>query len=186
MAKKLVESKYAQIELNRVNFPTTGAIEAQCKAELAEGQILENGMIVEVDKVNQVVRPTEGQSVDATDGGVKIFGVNYSTEHMYDERAKGLKNFAIGLEDSPHGDFLPRIGLLSVGDLYTTNAIYIDDTDLEKIGKQEVILAPSATEKGYLEVKADTKTLPVFHAVKKTTMPDGQVAVQVQVVKIGM
>ena len=49
----------------------------------------------------------------------QLYALNYSSEHMYDERRPGLKNFKIEAQN----DFLPRVGYLSAGDLWTTNCI---------------------------------------------------------------
>lgn len=170
----LVQSGYPQIEINNCMFRRTGNIEAQCKADLTEGQVLANGMIVEVDGFARTVKPTVG------DSATKLYGVNYSTEHIYDERAQGLKNYANDLTDG----FYPRIGILTPGDIFTTNAVNVtfDHADFTGLATAAALFNPSATVPGYLEVGATGH--PVFRALEKTTMPDGQPAIKFQVVTL--
>ena len=89
---------YGQIELNNVAFRRDGRIEAQCalydkefaknQAEYVGGKIYaENGMILAVDNINRVVRLPGAEAADLP------LAINYSTEHLYDERHQGLKDF---------------------------------------------------------------------------------------------
>ena len=98
---------YGQLELNAVAFRRSGRIEAQCK--IADGiEYVENGMLLAVDNVERVVKYAEDKSLP--------IALNYTTEHMYDERAKGLKHFRLNA-----GEHLPRMGYQGAGDKYTTN-----------------------------------------------------------------
>ena len=105
---------YGQIELNQCAFRRDGRIEAQCKIEGAD--YVENGMILAIDNTKREVRyPAAGDY---------MFGLNYTSEHMYDERlAGGLKYYKTD-KDS----FLPRLGYLAVGDKFTTNTVVYADT----------------------------------------------------------
>ena len=70
---------YGQIELNQCAFRRDGRIEAQCKIEGAD--YVENGMILAIDNTKREVRyPAAGDY---------MFGLNYTSEHMYDERLVG-------------------------------------------------------------------------------------------------
>ena len=106
---------------------------------------------------------------------------------MYDERTLGLRNFKL-----ERGSFLPRLGYLAEGDKFTTNCLCYDDGEftnmdafvagLEKIGTEEVYGTQS--EIGYIKVSAEEPVEGVkLRAIKKTTMPDGQLAVKFQVLK---
>lgn len=157
---------YGQVELNNVAFRRDGRIEAQCKA--GEGmEIIENGMLLAIDSVNKTVAP-------ATNGDLPIALV-YSAEHVYDEKM-GLKNFKLNAED----DHLPRLGYLAVGDKFTTNCVEI-------LGAFEDVSAgvyAGACETGAIRIfDGKPEFGPVLEVVKKTTMPDGQKAIQFRVLK---
>ena len=113
---------------------------------------------------------------------------------MYDDRASALKDFALEL-----GSFLPRIGYLSVGDKFTTNLVAIDDDNATGYANEAVLTtalaaATLATTPVYGGVHDDAPgiitlskttfaTGPLFKVTKLTTMPDGQKAVQLQVLR---
>lgn len=173
---RLVIDGFGQCELNNVAFRRDGRIEAQCALDETDFANVpaENGMLLAVDKVNKVVK-------FATDASLPI-ALNYSAEHMYDDRANGLKDFKLE-KDS----FYPRVGYLAVGDLFTTNCISHTMTDDDTFKKAA---ADVATTPLYGGISADgsiavgtTKPQvgPVLNVVKATTMPDGQFAVQFQV-----
>lgn len=158
---KLAKEGYGQLELNFAAFRRNGAIEAQCK--LADGiDFVENGMILAVDRKARTVGFPKG-----TEG--EVLALNYTTEHMYDEREKGLKNFKLD-----KGTFLPRLGYISVADKFTTNTVCYDDaTAIETYtyGK------PSTTFPGYIELTTVREGACV-EVLAITTMPDGQTAVK--------
>ena len=93
---KLAKEGYGQLELNFAAFRRNGAIEAQCR--MAEGiDYLENGMLLAVDRATRTVGyPTGAEG--------EVIALNYTTEHMYDEREKGLKDFKLDKDT-----FLPRL-----------------------------------------------------------------------------
>ena len=172
--KKLNEGfGYGQIELNQCAFRRDGRIEAQCK--IADGiDFIENGGIFAIDNVkHEVGYPAAGSY---------MFGLNYTSEHMYDERlAGGLKYYKTD-KDS----FLPRLGYLAVGDKYTTNTVIYDDTltltnaiyGYVNAGDNGYIRL-SATEPG--DAIAGAPLLRVIDA--KATMPNGAPAVKFQCIK---
>ena len=58
----------------------------------------------------------------------QLYALNYTTEHMYDERRPGLKNFSLSAQKNAKGqDFYPRVGYLAAGDLWTTNCVDFGD-----------------------------------------------------------
>lgn len=135
---KLAKEGYGQLELNFAAFRRNGAIEAQCK--MAEGiEYLENGMLLAVDRKTRTVGyPTGAEG--------EVIALNYTTEHMYDEREKGLKHFKLD-----KNTFLPRLGYIGTPDKFTTNTVCYDDVagiETYKYGK------PCTTEgfKGYIEL----------------------------------
>lgn len=172
--KKLNEGfGYGQIELNQCAFRRDGRIEAQCK--IANGiDFIENGGIFAIDNVkHEVGYPAAGSY---------MFGLNYTSEHMYDERlAGGLKYYKTD-KDS----FLPRLGYLAVGDKYTTNTVIYDDT---LTITNAVYGYVKADDKGYIRLSATKPTdaidgAPLLRVIDaKATMPNGAPAVKFQCIK---
>lgn len=165
---------YGQLELNAVAFRRSGRIEAQCK--IADGiDYIENGMLLAVDNVERVVKYVE-------DGENLPVALNYSTEHMYDERTKGLKHFRLDANS-----FLPRMGYQGPGDKYTTNCLAYDDTEFAddealeeavKGVKDERLYAKACANGAHQITKEAEGALCLVLAA--TTMPDGQFAVKFQ------
>ena len=164
---------YGQIELNQCAFRRDGRIEAQCK--IADGiDFIENGGIFAIDNVKHEV------SYPAADS--YMFGLNYTSEHMYDERLVGGLKYYKTDKDS----FLPRLGYLAVGDKFTTNTVVYDDAanittmvyGYVKAGDNGYIRL-SATKPG--DAIADAPLLRVIDA--KATMPNGAPAVKFQCIK---
>ena len=160
---KLAKEGYGQLELNFAAFRRNGAIEAQCR--MAEGiDYLENGMLLAVDRATRTVGyPTGAEG--------EVIALNYTTEHMYDEREKGLKDFKLD-----KNTFLPRLGYIGTPDKFTTNTVCYDNTagiGTYKYGK------PCTAEgfKGYIELTND-KEGACLEVLGVTTMPDGQTAVK--------
>lgn len=182
--KRLVIDGFGQLELNNVFFRRQGSIEAQCFLDETDFKEVpaENGMLLAIDRVNRTVK-------FPVDGSLPI-ALNYTTEHMYDERTPGLKNFKL-----ERGEFLPRLGFISTGELWTTNCICYDDGEfadddavLEAVKDRDTLSATpvyaGASEIGAMKLtKTEPDFGPVLRVVEKTTMPDGQFAVKVQVIK---
>ena len=171
--KKLNEGLgYGQIELNQCAFRRDGRIEAQCKIEGAD--YVENGMILAIDNTKREVRyPAAGDY---------MFGLNYTSEHMYDERLVGGLKYYKTDKDS----FLPRLGYLAVGDKFTTNTVVYDDA---LTITNAVYGYVKAGDNGYIRLSAtkpedaiaDAPLLRVIDA--KATMPNGAPAVKFQCIK---
>lgn len=181
--KRLTIDGYGQIELNNVAFRRDGRIEAQAKPNATDFSVdkLENGMLLAVDAAKREVKY-------AVDGSLPV-ALNYSAEHMYDERADGLKDFYL----KGTGDFLPRLGYLAVGDKFTTNCVGYDSAVDTAWSTESVFvsaLAACATStlyggispKGAILVSATAPTEgPKLRVVEKTTMPNGTLGVKFQV-----
>lgn len=174
---------YGQLELNLVAFPRDGRIEAQCGLDATDFAEIpaENGMLLMVDNVARKVKlPVAGE--------VFPIALNYSTEHMYDERANGLKHFKTDLKG-----FYPRLGYLSVGDKFTTNCLAFDDGEfadeeaIKEAYKGDEKLFGGVSESGAILVSATQPTEgPVLLAIRGCgagSMPDGQFAIQFQCIK---
>ena len=172
--KKLNEGfGYGEVELNQCAFRRDGRIEAQCK--IADGiDFIENGGIFAIDNVKHEVGYPTASSY--------MFGLNYTSEHMYDERlAGGLKYYKTD-KDS----FLPRLGYLAVGDKFTTNTVIYDDT---LTITNAVYGYVKAGDNGYIRLSADEPSdaiagAPLLRVIDaKATMPNGAPAVKFQCIK---
>ena len=170
---------YGQLELNNVAFRRDGRVEAQCFLDETDFEEVpaENGMLLAVDRVNRTVK-------FATDDSLPV-ALNYTTEHMYDERANALKDFKL-----ERGTFLPRLGYLAIGDLFTTNCFgydsdFADDAAVKAVklsGTGAVTVYGGISDEGaILLTKTKPEEGPVLKAVEVTTMPDGQFAFKFQV-----
>lgn len=162
---------YGQIELNQCAFRRDGRIEAQCKIEGTD--YVENGMILAIDNTKREVRyPAAGDY---------MFGLNYTSEHMYDERLVGGLKYYKTDKDS----FLPRLGYLAVGDKFTTNTVVYDAADITTMVYGYV----KAGDNGYIRLSATKPTdaidgAPLLRVIDaKATMPNGAPAVKFQCIK---
>lgn len=180
--KRLTIDGFGQLELNNVAFRRDGRVEAQCALDATDFASVpaENGMLLAVDRVNRTVK-------FPVDGSLPI-ALNYTAEHMYDERANGLKDFSL-----PLGTFYPRLGYLSIGDLFTTNCIAYDTGDFADDDALDTALDAIKTTPLYGGIGANgaivldtTKAQagPVLKVVEKTTMPNGKLGIKFQVLSV--
>ena len=181
--KRLIIDGFGQIELNQVAFRRDGRIEAQCALGEDFAEVpAENGMLLAVDNIHRIVKfPVAGEKFP--------IALNYTAEHMYDERTPGLKNFKL-----EQNSFYPRLGYLAVGDKFTTNCVCVDDG--EYTDKEALIAALEAdgviyggiSEIGAIKVSAtEPEEGPVLMVVRGTgagSMPDGQFGIKFQVVAV--
>ena len=182
--KRFVIDGFGQLELNQVAFPRDGRIEAQCALDATDFASVpaENGMLLAVDRVNRAVKFPTSANV-----AVMPVAINYSAEHMYDERANSLKDFKL-----ERGEFFPRLGFLSKGELFTTNCLCYDSSDFADddavIAAAEAIATTAmyggVSDNGAILLSdAAPQAGPVLKVVEKTTMPDGQFALKFQVLE---
>lgn len=163
---------YGQIELNQCAFRRDGRIEAQCKIEGAD--YVENGMILAIDNTKHEVRYPAANDY--------MFGLNYTSEHMYDERLVGGLKYYKTDKDS----FLPRLGYLAVGDKFTTNTVVYDDA---LTITNAVYGYVKAGDNGYIRLSATEPDdaiagAPMLRVIDaKATMPNGAPAVKFQCIK---
>ena len=183
MARMTIDG-FGQVELNNVAFRRDGRIEAQCALDtnaFGSNVPCENGMILRVKKAEHVITTCDSSAAN------QLYALNYSSEHMYDERKPGLKNFYLGSSEMRE-DFYPRVGYLAAGDLFTTNCI--DLGSYASVGAVVTALAGGAVyaaagTQGAIELASDAPSVgPVMQVIKKTTMPDGQDAFQIQVLSV--
>jgi len=178
---RLVIDGYGQLELNNVAFRRDGRVEAQLPLDATDFASVpaENGMLLAVDRVAKVIRFKDSNDVAP-------IALNYTSEHMYDERTPGLKNFKL-----ERGSFLPRLGYLAVGDKFTTNCVSYDTTEfatedlfktaLGAIGTTKLYGMPSADGSIKVSATAAASGLSLM-IIEKTTMPDGTLGVKFQVI----
>ena len=191
--KRFTIDGFGQLELNQVAFRRDGRVEAQCALDDTDFATVpaENGMILAVDRINRKIKFATEANV-----GVMPVAINYTTEHMYDERANALKDFSL-----PRGTFYPRLGFLSVGELFTTNCIGYDDAEWTATGSgttaktadenfetackaiKTTPLYGGVSDEGAIAVSATAPEYgPVLKVVEATTMPDGTFGLKFQVV----
>ena len=163
---------YGQIELNQCAFRRDGRIEAQCK--IAGADYVENGMILAIDNTKHEVRYPAASDY--------MFGLNYTSEHMYDERLVGGLKYYKTDKDS----FLPRLGYLAVGDKFTTNTVVYD----EALTLTNAVYGyVKAGDNGYIRLSATEPDdaiagAPLLRVIDaKATMPNGAPAVKFQCIK---
>ena len=191
--KKLTIDGYAVLELNRVSFPITGRVVADLplSADFTNATPAENGMILAVDYAKGEVDLPTG----ATDA--RVLALHFSPEKEYDPNLSGLNKFKLtarqtnAYQGSAQG-FDPRLGILSVGEKFTTNCISYDTADyateaavvaaLEACGTTPVYGTASADGRILLDTAIGSATVAV-QAVKTTTLPNGDFGVQFVVVK---
>ena len=172
--KKLNEGfGYGQIELNQCAFRRDGRIEAQCK--IADGiDFIENGGIFAIDNAKREISYPTADSY--------MFGLNYTSEHMYDERlVGGLKYYK-----TDKGSFLPRLGYLAVGDKYTTNTVIYDDA---LTITNAVYGCVKAGDRSYIRLSPTNRTdaidgAPLLRVIDaNANMPKGAPAIKFQCIK---
>ena len=188
---KLAKDGYGQVELNNVAFRRDGRIEAQAKLDATEfpvganeiGQVAENGMLFAIDNTKRELKKATTELANT-----HVIGFNYSSEHMYDERKPGLKNFYLS-----NGEFLPRLGLLDVGDKFHTNTVCYEsdlladeDAIADALDNGDVLYAGIASDgSGYWEISDQAaENGPIARVLKYATMPDGQPALKLQVIRV--
>ena len=187
---RLAKNGYGQLELNQVAFRRDGRIEAQCALDPTgfASAPAENGMILCVDNVSRTIKlPTAGNIAKYP------LALNYTAEHMYDDRANGLKDFKLNIADG----FYPRLGYLAVGDKFTTNTICYDTTDFADDDAVKTAYAAVGTtplyaipyQDGYWQLVDDLTGVSGLYCAAVTgtgagSMPDGQYAIKLQVMAV--
>ncbi|MCK9482522.1 MAG: hypothetical protein M0R38_12340 [Bacteroidia bacterium] len=192
--ERLTIDGYASLELNRVSFPITGRVVADValNSGFNAATPAENGMILAIDyAVGEVVRPTNAAET-------RVLGLHFSPEKEYDPNLSGLNQFKLTAESTNDYQlraqgFYPRLGLLSVGEKFTTNclsyntAAFANDAEvlaaLDNCATTPVYGVPSST--GAIELVASLvgNEAVALQAIKNTTVPNGDVGVKLVVIK---
>ena len=152
---------YGQVEPNHLSAQRTGQIYAQLPADATDYPTLQNGMFGKYDYVNGKV----------TNDGDGPWMLMYNEVKLYDKANQGYKDFYI---DNTNGDKYPRMFLMNLGDMFTTNYINDGDGTTLTVGEGVDITAgvPTSTATAWVDEE--------YVIVKVYTLADGQVAVKLQ------
>lgn len=176
--------KYASLEINRAGFLATGMVVSQTPlgAAFTENAPCENGMWVNADKAHGAINPLTA----ATD---TIVGIVYTSEKEYNPWEQGLKNFGRKVA----GDY-PRVGILGLGDTFTTNCFQYDVVEFATQAAVEEALSEIADTPLYIKGVAGsavpqlTATKPasgVYGAVVKYyTVPNGEKGIKYNIINV--
>lgn len=194
--------KFAVLETNKVDFRDDQALIIDdmefdtASFGTANLDHAENGMIFDVDQITRTVKV-------ATDGGAATenYGIMYTSEKIYNDIYRGLDNFSLDLNnvDTATGlmtdiTFMPRLGILTKNELFTTDCICYDDTEFTTLALFETALQNVATtplygypsDMGAIKVTATAPTGAwlALQIVKWYTGPNDKPAAQFVVVRV--
>ena len=161
MARFMID-KYGVLEMNRAEYLKQGMIVSQSplSEEFTEAAPCENGMWVDANKANGAIKLISDET--------EIFGIVYTTEKDFTGWRPALKHFC-----QVEGDY-PRVGILNVGDTFTTNTFSYDFAG-ETVAEQWQELK-DAFEAGSLYVKPVVgEGAPMVTAEKPAEGPYAQV-----------
>ena len=161
MARFMID-KYGVLEMQRAEYLKTGMIVSQSPLsdEFTEAKPCENGMWVDANKANGAVKLISDKT--------EIFGIVYTTEKDFTGWRPALKHFC-----QVAGEY-PRVGILNVGDTFTTNTFSYDFA-AETVAEQWQELK-DAFEAGPLYVKPVVgEGAPMVTAEKPAEGPYAQV-----------
>lgn len=175
--------KFATLEINHAIFNRDGNIISQIPLgeEFTAEAPCENGMWVSADKSNATVNSIAAE-------GEKV-GIVYTVEKEYDSYHYGLKHFGRKIA----GDY-PRVGIMGVGDVFTSNCFQYDDgefstaedlnTALKAVAEAPVYVVPVVGS----PIPQLTKTAPAAgcfgKVVKLYTIPNGEPGIKYAIVNV--
>lgn len=180
MANKILEHKnYSQVELNNCAFRRDGRIVADCLAT----QVIQNGMLALVDRVKKTAKPAT-TAPTANEQAVLVYNAEHNPASTFNRLCDYVTQAGEGV----------RGGLLSVGDVFTTNAAMFDDaayptiskiTDALKAGTPVYAVGGDSTGAGFWLIKSAVTGTPTVTGIVKevTTTPDGYPAVKIVITK---
>ena len=188
---------YPVLEANVLKARRTGRIWSQYELDetsFSTGKAF-NGMILAIDDAKKCVKLPV-----ATTAADEVYALHFSVEAEYEH--KGLNTFAVAREvdeTNPNVSVhYPRMFELSVGDVLTTNCVQLDGTHVTSINEasdtKSVKALVSATTptavyggvdpSGYIKLDTTKPTVgPVMKVVEQNTLPNGDWAVKLAVVK---
>ena len=113
MARFMID-KYCDLEMQRAEYLKTGMIVSQSplSKEFTEAAPCENGMWVDANKANGEIKLVSADT--------QIYGIVYTAEKDFTGLRPPLKYFC-----QVAGEY-PRVGILNVGDTFTTNTFNYD------------------------------------------------------------
>lgn len=161
MARFMID-KYGVLEMQRAEYLKTGMIVSQSplSKEFTEAAPCENGMWVDANKANGEIKLISADT--------QIFGIVYTAEKDFTGWRPALKWHA------QVGGEYPRVGILNVGDTFTTNTFSYDFA-AETVAEQWQELK-DAFEAGPLYVKPVAgEGAPMVTAEKPAAGPYAQV-----------
>lgn len=176
--------KYGVLEMQRAEYLKTGMIVSQSplSAEFTEAAPCENGMWVDANKANGEVRLVS----DAT----KMYGIVYTTEKDYTGWRPALKHHR-----QVAGEY-PRVGLLKVGDTFTTNTFNYEFTtettaeqwqelkDAFAEGENPLYVIPTVGEGAPTVTATEPAEGPYAQVVKLYTVPAGTPGIKYVMVRV--
>lgn len=192
----LAKNGYGQVEPNRLNAQRTGRIIADVPVSVAAfeaaNEVIQNGMFLTYNPAGNIETNLKKGTMELPEvGGSALTGLVMNEIKLYHD-SQGNKDFALttnkhtllsGVNQSPyrdaaevaHNTVVPRVFFLEVGDVYTTNLVDVAEPALGDIltpGAEGILVADSASA-GALQLQV----------VQLTTLPDGQKAVKLAVIK---
>jgi hypothetical protein len=124
--KRLAITGYSVLETNKVVFRRDGNIFAQfpLSSDFSASTPAENGMILAVDLAKGEVNLPAGATGE-------VLALHFSTEKLYNQQHQKLNEFALFPDSSAttEDSNYPRLGVLSIGDTFTTNCIAYLEAD---------------------------------------------------------
>ena len=186
---------YPVLEANVLKARRTGRIWSQYEldeASFSTGKAF-NGMILAVDDVNKCVKlPVASTTAD------EVYALHFSVEAEYEH--KGLNTFAVAREkvdNEPNVSVhYPRMFELSVGDVITTNCVQLDGSTVTAVTTDaatsvaKIVSGTTSTvyggvdPSGYIKLATNKPAVgPVMKVVEQNTLPNGDWAVKLAVVK---
>lgn len=167
---------FSQVEPNHMSGMVTGQIFAQLPVDReVMGDIIENGRFAKYDGGSC---PVDGKVT--TEGDLPWMMI-YNEEKLYDERKQSHKDFAMVSSNYCEGEIVPRLWMVLLGDIFTTNAFGgcaksdMDEVEFDDLAKGDKVHIGAD---GYLVAGAADSTIGdadmEFTVVKVYTMADGQ------------
>ena len=181
MARFMID-KYGVLEMNRAEYLKTGMIVSQTplSAEFTADKPCENGMWVDANKANGEIKLVNDDTA--------IYGIVYTTEKDFTGWRPALKHFC-----QVAGEY-PRVGILNVGDTFTTNTFNYEFTGKtvaeqwtelnEKFKTGKLFVVPTKGEGAPTVVAEKPANGPFAEVVKLYTVPAGTPGIKYVMVRV--
>lgn len=159
---------YPVVEPNHLSAPRSGGVYAQLPLPASINAAFQ-GQFFKYDLAGGALSLT----------GDTPWVMVYNEEKLYDPARQMHRDYAmVNISNDPSVKLVPRVFRLYVGDIYTTNCV--KDGDSYTVGDKLVPGTAGILEKKTAITADDTLVCKV---VKETTLPDGQAAVKLQVIR---